>query len=164
MRLAELSGDYLKANLGGFAACFSRPRPLQTGVPVLLRQFAVCFWGASVWHGVSLIPPVAATSLNIRFGQGSGNRHPVLGRYVRAGFSPWGANPFFDNRSNMTRSTEDPKALRARAAHFRELVAYITDAPARRGILELAERYEALAAELDATSGRGEKHRGHSPR
>lgn len=51
---------------------------------------------------------------------------------------------------------DDPNELRARAAHLRELVRRITDAPARCGILELAERYEAVAAELDAPSGRGD--------
>jgi hypothetical protein len=58
----------------------------------------------------------------------------------------------------------DPNELRARAAHFRELVRYITDAPARRGILELAERYEAMAADLDAALGRGENTGGNRDR
>ena len=45
---------------------------------------------------------------------------------------------------------DDPDELRARAAHYRELAAYITDSRARAGILELATQYERQAAEMDA--------------
>lgn len=50
----------------------------------------------------------------------------------------------------------DPRDLRARAEHYRELARQITDAQAQSGIRRLAEQYETLAAELDGGSGQRE--------
>jgi hypothetical protein len=44
----------------------------------------------------------------------------------------------------------DPEELRAKAAHYRELAAQVTDAQARAGIIELARQYEQQAAEIKA--------------
>lgn len=44
----------------------------------------------------------------------------------------------------------DPAELRARAAHYRELAAQITDARTKTGIMELARQYEEQAAEIEA--------------
>jgi hypothetical protein len=41
----------------------------------------------------------------------------------------------------------DVPELLARAARYRDLAAAMTDAETRRGLLELAEKYEALAGE-----------------
>ena len=41
-----------------------------------------------------------------------------------------------------------PTDLLTRAARYRVLAARVTDAQARAGLLELAEKYEALAREL----------------
>jgi hypothetical protein len=44
----------------------------------------------------------------------------------------------------------DPEGLRERAEHYRELSSRITDPMAIEALLELAARYDALAAELEA--------------
>jgi hypothetical protein len=44
----------------------------------------------------------------------------------------------------------DDADLLARATHFRELAARVTDEQTRSGLLELAERYEALAREIQS--------------
>jgi hypothetical protein len=46
---------------------------------------------------------------------------------------------------------DNPGELRARAAHYRDLAAQITDARARAGIIELARQYEQHATGLVAT-------------
>jgi hypothetical protein len=51
---------------------------------------------------------------------------------------------------------DDPEELRAKAAHYRELAAQITDAQARAGIIELARQYEQQAAEMET----GERNAG----
>ncbi len=45
---------------------------------------------------------------------------------------------------------DDPAELRARAAHYRELAAQITDARAQAGIIELARQSEQQATEIEA--------------
>jgi hypothetical protein len=45
--------------------------------------------------------------------------------------------------------------LLRRAEHYRELAAHVTDAQTRAGLLELSEKYEAIAQEVRAD---------HSPR
>jgi hypothetical protein len=44
----------------------------------------------------------------------------------------------------------DPEALRERAEHYRELTSRTTDPMAIEALLELADHYDALAAELEA--------------
>jgi hypothetical protein len=44
----------------------------------------------------------------------------------------------------------DPEGLRERAEHYRELSSRITDPMAIEALLELADRYDALAAELES--------------
>ena len=46
--------------------------------------------------------------------------------------------------------SEDPEALRAKAEHYRELATDIMDPKAIEALLELADEYDALAAELEA--------------
>src|SRR5215212_11231117 len=43
----------------------------------------------------------------------------------------------------------DPEGLRKRAEHYRELTSRITDPMAIEALLELADRYDTLAAELE---------------
>jgi hypothetical protein len=45
---------------------------------------------------------------------------------------------------------DGPEVLRRRAAHYRDLARYITDARARSGAIELARQCEQQAEELDA--------------
>jgi hypothetical protein len=45
---------------------------------------------------------------------------------------------------------DDPDELRARAAHYRELAAQVTDAQARAGIIELARQHERQGAAMEA--------------
>ncbi|HEY7579704.1 MAG TPA: hypothetical protein VH855_19100 [Acetobacteraceae bacterium] len=44
----------------------------------------------------------------------------------------------------------DDADLSARATHYRELAARVTDEQTRLGLLELAEKFEALAREAQA--------------
>ncbi len=46
----------------------------------------------------------------------------------------------------------DTPELLARAAHYRDLAARITDAETRQGLLELAENYEVLTRQTQADS------------
>jgi hypothetical protein len=50
---------------------------------------------------------------------------------------------------------DDPDELRAKAAHYRELALYITDARARSGAIELSRQYERQAGELEAAQASG---------
>lgn len=40
--------------------------------------------------------------------------------------------------------------LQTRAAHYRDLAVRVTDEQARAGLLELAEKYEAIARQMQA--------------
>jgi hypothetical protein len=44
----------------------------------------------------------------------------------------------------------DVADLLTRATRYRALAAYVTDEPTRAGLLELAEKYETLAQEMQA--------------
>ena len=46
--------------------------------------------------------------------------------------------------------TDDPDGLRRRAARYRQIASRILDPMAVEGLLELAKRYETMAAEMEA--------------
>jgi hypothetical protein len=56
---------------------------------------------------------------------------------------------------------ESPRELRERAEHYRHLAGRVTDRQALKALHDLAIRYEALAAELEASpSSRPERRDG----
>jgi hypothetical protein len=56
----------------------------------------------------------------------------------------------------------DPYALRAKAEHYRQLASGILDPKAIEALLELADEYDALAAELEARNA-GQSQRPRMP-
>lgn len=50
---------------------------------------------------------------------------------------------------------ESPRELREKAARYRHLSRFVTDARALEALLDLAERFEALAAELERSGPQG---------